>query len=228
MPDESEEGLEILVNQIAHDVRNHAFTMGLQAEMGQRRSVGSPDVKAHFDTILHQVDALRRYLDTLLLYGRPVKLAPTSVDPTVLVNENIAAVQFRETPATTVEIGVETSGIVRQARWDTRAIGHALQAVLDNAIRSATPPPDVLIHVRGEEDHVTIEVRDGGQGIPADVLPKLLVPMAVRRPGAPGLGLAIARKMVAAHGGRLEIERPGSGTTVRFILPCEVAPAPAV
>ncbi|MGD1147132.1 MAG: ATP-binding protein [Thermoanaerobaculaceae bacterium] len=219
MPDQSEPGLENLVNQIAHDVRNHAFTISLQAEMGQRRSAGSPEVKAHFDTILHQVDALGRYLDTLLLFGRPVKLAPATVDPIALVNENIEAAQYAKTSEATAQIRVETAGVIRQTCWDARAIGHALRAVLDNAIRSATPPPAILIHLRGAEDHIAIEVRDGGQGISADVLPKLGVPMAVRRPGAPGLGLAIARKMVEAHGGRLEIESAGSGTTVRFILP---------
>ncbi len=221
MPGQSELGLENLVDQIAHDVRNHAFMISLQAEMGQRRSAGSPEVKAHFDTILHQVDVLRRYLDTLLLYGRPVRLAPAPVDPVALVTENIEAAQFAKTPEETARIRVEAAGVIRQACWDTRAIGHGFRAVLENAIRSATPPPEILVHLQGAEDCIAIEVRDGGQGIPADVLPKLGVPMAVRRPGAPGLGLAIARKMVEAHGGRLEIESAGSGTTVRFFLPWE-------
>ena len=221
MPDRSEPGLENLVNQIAHDVRNHAFTIGLQAEMGQRRSAGSPEVKAHFDTVLRQVDALRRYLDTLLLFGRPVKLAPAAVNPVALASENIESARTAKASEAALRIRLETDGPVRQARWDARAIGLALHAVLDNAIRSATPPPEVLVHVRGAENHIVIEVRDDGQGIPSDVLVKLEVPMAVRRPGSPGLGLAIARKMVEAHGGRIEIESAGGGTTVRFILPWE-------
>ena len=226
MPDESAPGLESLVNQIAHDVRNHAFTVGLQAEMGQRRSMGSPEIKAHFDTILHQVDALRHYLDTLLLYGRPVRLAPSELDPTALVHEHVELLKLASTAAGAAHVTVGTAGAVGSAVWDARAIGHALQAVLDNAVRSATPPPDVMIDVRSDGDRVVIEVRDAGGGIPPEVLAKLAVPMAVRRAGAPGLGLAIARKMLEAHGGRLEIESSDRGTTVRLNLPRN-APSPA-
>ncbi|HVN76112.1 MAG TPA: ATP-binding protein [Thermoanaerobaculaceae bacterium] len=224
---ESAPGLENLVNQIAHDVRNHAFTIGLQAEMGQRRSASSPETRQHFDTIIHQVDALRRYLDSLLLYGRPVKLAPASVDPVALVVETVEAVRTRHAFESALPIRIESAGEVGRATWDARAVGHALQAVLDNAIRSAAPPPEVAVSVRGETAQVVIEVVDGGSGIPADVISRLGVPMAVRRAGSAGLGLAIARKMLQAHGGRLEIESPGHGTTVRLVLPRDAAP-PAV
>ncbi len=227
MPEESAPGLENLVNQIAHDVRNHAFTIGLQAEMGQRRSAAAPEVKAHFDSILHQIDSLRRYLDTLLLYGRPVKLAPADVDPVALAREKVDALKFSSPPTAAPPVRVEAASAVGRASWDARAVGHALQAVLDNALRSATPAPEVVVEVRGDERWVTIEVRDAGSGIPADVLARLAVPMAVRRAGSPGLGLAIARKMVQAHGGRLEIESPGRGTTVRLVLPRTAVAPPA-
>jgi len=224
MPDESAPGLENLVNQIAHDVRNHAFTIGLQAELGQRRSVGSPEVKAHFDSILHQVDALRRYLDALLLYGRPVKLSLAEVDPVAVTREKVDALRFGSAGAAAAPVRVETGRDVGRVVWDARAIGYALQALLDNAVLSATPPPEVVVAVRAEGEQVTIEVRDAGNGIPADVLARLAVPMAVRRVGSPGLGLAIARKMAQAHGGRVEIESPGRGTTVRLVLPRNAAP----
>jgi nitrogen-specific signal transduction histidine kinase len=53
------------------------------------------------------------------------------------------------------------------------------------------------------------------------VLSKLALPMAVRRAGGAGLGLAIARKMVEAHGGRLELASSAAGTTARIVLPWE-------
>lgn len=225
MAEGNDPALESLVNQIAHDVRNHAFTIGLQSEMGQRRSAALPEIKTHFDAILRQVDALRHYLDELLLYGRPVKLAVAGVDPVALVREEVQRLQFGRGAASALDIRVEAPESLRQARWDYRALGHALQALLDNAIRSAEPPPPVVITVRAAEGGATIEVRDGGPGIAAEVLAKLDVPMAVRRAGGAGLGLAIARKMAEAHGGRLEIESGGGGTTARLVLPWEAAPA---
>jgi signal transduction histidine kinase len=52
--------------------------------------------------------------------------------------------------------------------------------------------------------------------------------MAVRRAGGAGLGLAIARKMVEAHGGRLELTSSATGTTARIVLPWEATVAPTL
>jgi signal transduction histidine kinase len=230
MRDESEGALESLVNQIAHDVRNHAFTMGLQAEMGLRRAEGTHEVKAHFEAILRQVDALKHYLEQLLLYGRPLQLSLASVDLVALLREQVQRLQVGSEPgAPALPVEVRSEGRLRPGLWDARALAHALTAVLDNAARSATPPPPVTATVQGSDGSAVVEIRDQGCGIPLEVLPKLAVPMAVRRTGGAGLGLAIARKIAEAHGGRLEIASAGVGTTVRLVLPwtaaVEVAPA---
>ena len=82
----------------------------------------------------------------------------------------------------------------------------------------------MVLAARVLQDGAALEVRDSGGGIPAEVLAKLAQPMAVRRPEGAGLGLAIARKIAEAHGGRLEIESGPQGTTARVVLPWEVAP----
>jgi signal transduction histidine kinase len=223
MKPDSAAALENLVNQIAHDVRNHAFTMGLQAEMGIRRTAELPDIKAHFEAILRQVDALNHYVEQLLLYGRPVALTPTAVDLAALVREQAQRLQFGSDPAgAPPEIRVEAEGELRRGRWDSRALSHAVMAILDNAVRSARPSPPVVAVVRGDQHCAVVEVRDTGPGIPPEVMARLGVPMAVRRAGGAGLGLAIARKMVEAHGGRLELETGPGGTTARLTLPWEI------
>jgi signal transduction histidine kinase len=68
---------------------------------------------------------------------------------------------------------------------------------------------------------VAVRVEDTGEGIPAELLPRVFERF-VKEPGSPGsgLGLAIARDIVTAHGGSIDSEsRPGSGTTVSFVLP---------
>ncbi|HLE60263.1 MAG TPA: ATP-binding protein [Thermoanaerobaculaceae bacterium] len=228
MKEGTETTLENLVNQIAHDVRNHAFTMGLQAEMGLRRAGNTPEIKAHFEAVLRQVDALKHYLEQLLLFGRPIRLTLTSVDLVALLREQVQRLQFEWDPnAPPFEVKVETEGQLRRGSWDPRALSHALLAVLDNAVRSAAPPPPVSATVRGGNGGAEVEVRDSGPGIPPDVLAKLTVPMAVRRAGGAGLGLAIARKMVEAHGGRLELASGAAGTTARIVLPWEAVATPA-
>jgi signal transduction histidine kinase len=227
MKEGNDAAIESLVNQIAHDVRNHAFTMGLQAEMGLRRAEDAPEIKAHFEAILRQVDVLKHYLEQLLLFGRPIELAPAPVDLVGLLREQVQRLRLGWNPdAPQLEIEVATDGEPRRGLWDARALAHALMAVLDNAARSATPPPPICATVRAGDGSVTVEVRDGGCGIPPELLAKLAVPMAVRRAGGAGLGLAITRKIVDAHGGHLELASTGAGTTVRIVLPCTPSEGP--
>jgi len=216
--------VENLVNQIAHDVRNYAFTVGLQAEMGTRRAASAPEVKGHFEAVLRQVDGLKQYLQHLLAYGRSPSLALAELDPVALIREIIHQIQFsRPADAVPLSIRIEAEPLLGKVRWDPRSVGAALLALCDNAVRSADPPPSVTVHVAQDGNHVVIEVRDDGPGISPDILERLTLPMAVRRAGGAGLGLAIARKMATAHGGVLAIESSSAGTTVSLRLPTEVA-----
>src|SRR4030042_6420299 len=150
MKDATEKTLENLLNQIAHDVRNHAFTMGLQAEMGLRRAGNTPEIKAHFEAVLQQVDALKHYLEQLLLFGRPIRLTLTSVDLLALLREQVQRLQFGWDPnAPPFDVKVESEGQLRRGSWDPRALSHALLAVLANAGRRAAPPPPASATVRG-------------------------------------------------------------------------------
>ncbi len=214
--------LEEVLNHVAHDVRNLAFTAGLQAEMGARKSAASPDVRAHFEAVLRQVDALKVYLDRLLLVGRPVQLKLSEVDVGPLLRQVVARAQqarASQGPPLPLETEAEGAGV---ARWDAGAVALALGAAVDNAMESREPPPRTVISARGHENRVLLQVRDEGPGIAPELIPRLGAPMAVRRPGAAGLGLAIAQKMVHAHGGDMAVDSSPSGTTVTFTLPREV------
>jgi signal transduction histidine kinase len=218
--------VENLVNQIAHDIRNYAFTVGLQAELGIRRAAEAPEVRGHFEAVLRQVDVLKAYLERLLLYGRPAHLNPTKVEAASFVRQQVQAFQFSWSPASPPpSIGVEIEEQAGAVRWDTRCLGIALGAVLDNAAHSADPPPPIRVRLLAGGARLVVEVADEGRGIPPETVAKLAVPMSVRRAGGAGLGLAIARKMVAAHGGTVAIDSSPGGTTVRFDLPREVGAA---
>jgi signal transduction histidine kinase len=216
-------GVEHLVNQIAHDLRNHAFGIGLRAELGQRRAEPGGDLHAQFTAVLRQVDALKGYVDRLLLFGRTPVLRPADLDAVQLLNG--AAGRFRNgldpagaPPAITV---VAPASPVR-VRWDAAVVSAAVNELLDNAARSARPAPPIEISLAELGAVVRIGVSDRGLGVPAAALANLAQPMAVRRAGGAGLGLAIARKMAEAHGGRLTVEAQAAGTTASIELPREV------
>jgi len=87
---------------------------------------------------------------------------------------------------------------------------------------AATPEPLRRVRIRtlSKGNHVVIEVRDAGQGIPAEVLPRLFQSFVTTRRDGLGLGLSLSRSIVESHGGRITAgNNPNRGATFRCILP---------
>jgi len=83
----------------------------------------------------------------------------------------------------------------------------------------------VGLGVRAEGRTVELRISDTGQGIAADLLPQVFYPYFTTKQGGTGIGLAISQKIIADHGGSIEMEsEPGQGATVIIQLP--VAPLP--
>ena len=105
-------------------------------------------------------------------------------------------------------------------------MGRVLLNLLGNAIRYTSAGGSVTVEAQREEGAVRVNVRDTGVGIAAADLPHIFERFyrgeksRSRQHGGAGLGLAIARGLVLAHGGRIWAESTaGSGTTVSFTLP---------
>jgi signal transduction histidine kinase len=109
---------------------------------------------------------------------------------------------------------------------DGQRIGRVLLNLLGNAIRYTSAGGSVTVEAQAEEDAVRISVRDTGVGIAVDDVPHIFdrfyrgEKSRSRQHGGAGLGLAIARGLVLAHGGRIWAESAaGVGTTVSFTVP---------
>jgi signal transduction histidine kinase len=96
--------------------------------------------------------------------------------------------------------------------------------LLDNAISHNPPGTRVVVSATaGEPGGVAVSVTDDGAGMPAELAGAPFEPMRRRRArtAGAGLGLSIAKGIVAAHGGRIELEQPGPGTRFAISLPVE-------
>ena len=114
---------------------------------------------------------------------------------------------------------------------DRTAMVLLLDNLIDNAVRYSATRRRLEICARAEERHVTIEVRDHGQGIPEDELLHVTRKFFRGRhagSGGTGLGLAIVRNIIVDHGGTLTIRSTvGLGTTVTVTLRSAAMPARA-
>jgi signal transduction histidine kinase len=95
-----------------------------------------------------------------------------------------------------------------------------LHALYDNAIKASAPrAPGIATRVRCEGARVIIDVVDDGPGVPSAIAGHVFEPLVTARPGGTGLGLALARRIAAAHGGTIALVPAERGATFRLDLP---------
>ena len=153
-------------------------------------------------------------------------IAPTSVDPAALVETAMAAAADRFT-AKGVTLSADVGGDLPAVWADPHRLGQVLGNLLDNALRHTESGGHVDVAVATDHGNLTISVTDDGDGILAEHVPHLFerfyrVDAARdREHGGAGIGLAIAKALVEAHGGRITAESrgPGTGATFTMTLP---------
>ena len=91
------------------------------------------------------------------------------------------------------------------------------------ALSSHEMPRQVDIEVSVQGETLVVSVRDNGPGISPDMVPRLFEPLATPRPSGMGMGLAICRSIIEAHGGRLWAEG-GPGACFHLSLPISDRP----
>ncbi|WP_275944532.1 PAS domain-containing sensor histidine kinase [Massilia sp. Se16.2.3] len=103
---------------------------------------------------------------------------------------------------------------------DQAQLEQALLNLLKNAHESGSAPQEVALQVRRVQDVLRIDVVDRGAGMSEAVLTNALVPFYSTKRSGTGLGLALAREIAEAHGGRILLSnRDGGGLAVTLILP---------
>jgi len=149
--------------------------------------------------------------------------APTLVpiSATTLLQAAVAAVQpFVEGQERTLQVDVPSG--LPYVLADRLQIERVLSNLMSNAVRHTKQGDDIAVTVTPHEGYVAVAVTDAGSGIPSEYLPRIFEKF-VQVPNAPsggaGLGLAISKRIVEAHGGQIGVRSEvGRGTTFTFTL----------
>ena len=131
--------------------------------------------------------------------------------------------RWRQAEAKGLTLRVSAPGERSQVSVDRVQIERVISNLVTNAIRATERGGTIDVSAMPRGGFVAISVRDTGRGIPPDYLDRIFEPF-VQAPnaaaGGAGLGLSISRRIVQAHGGRLQISSEANvGTTVRVSLP---------
>jgi two-component system nitrogen regulation sensor histidine kinase NtrY len=213
-----------VARRIAHEIKNPLTPIQLSAERIRRKfgKVITED-KAVFeqctDTIVRQVDDIRRMVDEFSRFARMPKPVIEGEDVADTVRQ---AVFLMRVGHPDIDLEAEIKEEPMRAQFDRRLISQALTNIIKNATEAIESVPageldkgriDVI--AARENDEIVIDVIDNGIGLPKVSRARLLEPYVTTREKGTGLGLAIVGRVLEDHGGRIELNdaadiRPGA------------------
>ena len=211
-----------LLADVAHELRTPLSVIRGTVE-GMLDGVYPAD-DSHLSLVLEETAVMARLLDDLQTLSTAeagvLELHRERVDPLALAQDAAAAFRARADRAG-VALECRAPGPVPEVEVDPVRIGEVLANLLTNAIRHTPPGGMVRVVVEPDPAGVATSVADTGPGIDPRDLPHVFDRFVKSADsGGAGLGLAIARSLVEAHGGRITAASvPGQGTTMRFVLP---------
>jgi signal transduction histidine kinase len=152
----------------------------------------------------------------------PLQRSTEPIDLEGLVREIVAGLEglLRERGVT-----VTVTGAAGPIHADRGHLARALRNVVTNAIQHSPPGTEVTVTMDEAPSQVAIRIRDRGAGIADEDLPHVFerfyrADRARGAHGGSGIGLTVARELIAANGGNVEVEATGpDGTTFRIVLP---------
>ena len=210
--------LRSFADVVAHDLNEPIAGIGLLVRLLERRAAEPPSAD-----VLRQLrlstDRARDLIDGVLVYARAGELSTERVALGRLMAEVAEDLgPSLESAGATLEVGE-----LPEVEVDPRQLRRVLQNLLGNAVkyRSAAPPRVEISALRDSQEWV-VTIRDNGLGIDPDKATRIF-DMFSRdndETDGVGIGLAVCRRIVEAHGGRIWAERPeGGGSAFRFTLP---------
>lgn len=223
---EADEARRRLVASVSHDLRTPLSSLRLLVESiddgvvtGETRDRYLGQLKSHVTLLSSLVDDL---FELSRIEAGDISWTISRIEMDALLGDTVEAMRAQ----------ADVCGVTVRTELEERLVAQAnpekLQRVLfnliQNAIRHTPADGSVTVRARSVSGEVEVEVSDDGAGIPADERPHVFEPFyrggddRSRTTDGAGLGLAVSRAIVEAHGGRIWLDPSPTGTRMRFTL----------
>ena len=218
-----------LIAWVSHDLQTPLASIRAILEALYDRVVEDPEtVQRYLNTAQRDVNSLSALIDDLFQMaqldagGMPLEKAESSLAD--LISDTLESFsELASRQGVTLEGSAESN--VDPVFMDTQRIGRVLNNLIGNALRHTPAGGQVELRARRAGAGVEVTVRDSGEGIRAEDIPNIFESFyrgeksRSRATGGAGLGLAIARGIVRAHGGEIRVESQPGDTRFIFTLP---------
>ncbi len=218
------------VANVSHELKTPLALVRLFAETLELGRVPSEEkARQYYRVINKESHRLTQLINNILDFSRieagrkEYRFAPTDVAR--VVREVIEAYRF-QIEQQGFELQVEVADDLPQVPADAEALGQAIINLVNNAIKYSRDTKSVRLEAGGDGSRVLVSVTDRGIGIPRGEHKKIFEKFyrgedsLVHETKGSGLGLALVRHIMEAHGGQVEVESaPGKGSTFTLVLP---------
>lgn len=208
---------------IAHEIKNPLNFISLSIDhMGDAYRPADAGAAAGFESLVSnlkgEVTRIGRFAESFLEYGRPFELRIGLCDTGRMLNEVLELVAAKARTAG-VHIVRET-GPMPVLSADPEFLRTCLYNIVNNAFESMPEGGTLTVRSTLDTDHLTLVFADTGVGVLPEHLDKLFTPLFSTKQGGLGLGLALTRRVIEEHGGKVQFNsEPGQGSVVTLYLP---------
>ncbi len=217
-----------LISELVHEIRTPLAALKAASHLLSRSETTPQQRSALVQTIQREINRLSEmataFLDVARLESGRLEFRQDEVDVAALLEECIQVVASRAEERQQ-HLQLRLTGTPPQVRGDRDKLKQAMLNLLSNAIKYTPEGGAITVSASSEKDWVRVCVSDTGLGIPAEHLPFIFekfyrVPDTLQTAQGSGLGLFIVKRIIEAHGGRVEAKSSvGEGTQMTVWLP---------
>jgi signal transduction histidine kinase len=201
---------------LAHEGRNALQRIQACLSMLALRARGNPETLDLIDRAQKAQDDLHRLFEDVRSYSVDVQPQRVAADLGAAWREAWADVTTVRGEAKT-RLEEDVAGADLTCEFDPFQIKRVFRNLFENSLATGADRVRVAVHCSPRA--LAVSVRDNGPGFPPEIRPRLFEPFYTTRLRGTGLGLAISRRIIDAHGGRIEAVADGPGAEVRITLP---------
>jgi signal transduction histidine kinase len=222
--------IRTMADRMAHEIGNALVPLSTHQQLLAEK-YKDPEFRASLSTAMADgVKRVSRLINQMRFLARDAVVSPEAVPLATLVAEAYQEAQKYQ-PTKTSPLRFEDAGTPVIVSGDRAALKHALTEVMINALQANPTDPKIGVRLSGESNGAgqaafQIEVRDNGAGFTSEAAQKASSPFYTTRNVGLGLGLAVTRKIIETHQGKLELVPSGTAKAglVRISLPLATAP----
>jgi signal transduction histidine kinase len=218
-------GIGQFATSIAHEIKNPLNFISLSIDLIREKYRPADNaIQKNFESLIvnikNEIQRVSRFAESFLEYGRPLELNRRMTDICRLIDEVIDLVTAKAQKEK-IEI-IKSYEASPEMLIDPEFMKTCLYNIILNAFQSMPMGGRLTVITSQAENRFQLIIEDTGIGIPEDKIPRIFDPFFTTKSSGLGLGLALTKRVIEEHKGKVEIRSAeGSGTTVMVTLPLE-------